>query len=109
MAGVARPVTVRSGELRRGKARRCEAIAFQKKHRKEKLFLRKKVQQNILEHLKTHGSISQLEALKLYGSMRLAAVIIRLRERYKIKTIMQTDPTTGSQFARYFYEGEKVN
>lgn len=71
--------------------------------------MRKEVQKSILEHLKTHGSISQLEALKLYGSMRLAAVIIRLRERYNIKTVMQTDPTTGSQFARYFYEGEKVN
>lgn len=77
------------------------------RNEKEKLSLRKKVQQNILKHLQTKGSISQLEALKLYGSMRLAAVIIRLRERYKIKTIMQTDPATGASFARYYYEGER--
>ena len=69
--------------------------------------MRKHVQQEILEHLKTHGSISQLEALKLYGSMRLAAVIIRLREKYNITTIMQTDPNTGSQYARYFFKGER--
>lgn len=69
--------------------------------------MRKEVQRQVLEHLQTYGSITQLEAFRCYQSMRLAAVIIRLRERYKIKTVMQTDPMTGSQFARYFYEGEK--
>lgn len=69
--------------------------------------MRKQVQSQILEHLKKHGSISQIEALNLYSSMRLAAVIIRLRERHNIKTVMQTDPNTGSQYARYYYEGEK--
>lgn len=70
--------------------------------------MRKEVQRQVLEHLQRYGSITQLEAFQRYQSMRLAAVIIRLRERYKIKTVMQTDPATGSQFARYFYEGEKV-
>ena len=69
--------------------------------------MRKEVQKQVLEHLQTHGSITQLEAFTKYKAMRLAAIIIRLRERYNITTIMETDPNTGSQYARYYYKGIK--
>lgn len=69
--------------------------------------MRKEVQKNIIDHLMKYGSITQLEAFQKYRSLRLAAVIIRLRERYNITTIMETDPNTGSQYARYIYKGEK--
>jgi len=69
--------------------------------------MRKEVQKQVLEHLQTKGNISQLEALKLYQCMRLAAVIIRLRKRFEIKTVMETNPATGSQYARYYYKGVK--
>ena len=69
--------------------------------------MRKEVQKQVLEHLQTHGSITQLEAFTKYKAMRLAAIIIRLRQRYNITTIMETDPATGSQYARYYYKGIK--
>ena len=49
-----------------------------------------KVTQNqmILEYLQTHESISQLEAMELFGIMRLGARIHNLRdEGYKIQTL----------------------
>jgi len=42
----------------------------------------------ILNHLKTKGSITQLEASKLYGCLRLSSTIFVLRSRnYNIKTV----------------------
>lgn len=69
--------------------------------------MRKEVQKQVLEHLKTHGSITPLEAFTNYKAMRLAAIIIRLRKMYDIQTQMETDPNTGSQYARYIYNGIK--
>ena len=42
----------------------------------------------VLEHLKTHGMITPLDALKLYGAFRLGAIIHTLRHEdgYSIKT-----------------------
>ena len=40
----------------------------------------------ILKHLKKFKKITPLEALKNYGSMRLGAVIFKLRKDYNIIT-----------------------
>ena len=45
--------------------------------------------QNILRHLISRGPLTPLDALKVYGCFRLAAVINRLRKRMRL----QTDPT----------------
>ena len=50
---------------------------------------RKKSQKdNVLEHLKQHGMITPLDALKFYGAFRLGAIIHTLRHEdgYNIKT-----------------------
>ena len=42
----------------------------------------------ILEHLKEHGTINPLQALELYGSFRLSARILDLRQDgHNIETI----------------------
>ena len=38
-------------------------------------------EQQVLNHLKAHGKISPLQALRSYSCLRLAAVIHRLRKR----------------------------
>lgn len=40
--------------------------------------------ERVLEHLKKHGSITQLEAAKKYGIYRLSEYIRQLRYDYKI-------------------------
>ena len=43
--------------------------------------------QAVLEHLQTHGSITSLEAIQLYGATRLSDIIFNLRKRgYQIIT-----------------------
>jgi hypothetical protein len=54
----------------------------------------------ILKHLKRHGSINPLTALRLYGSFRLAARIRELRNQgNQIKTNKEVQ--NGKSFARY--------
>ena len=53
----------------------------------------------ILDHLKRGQSITQIQALRLYGCMRLAARIIELREVYPIDTKIVY--SKGKRFARY--------
>ena len=54
----------------------------------------------ILRHLRIHGSITPLEALNLYGSMRLAARVGELRsEGYPIRTVLVEK--NGKRWARY--------
>lgn len=44
--------------------------------------------EKVLNHLKTHGSITSLEAIELYGATRLSAIIFTLRKQgYNIDTI----------------------
>ena len=55
---------------------------------------------NILHHLKTQGGLTPLEALKLYGCMRLAAVINVLKdEGHNIDSEMTE--YNGKRFATY--------
>jgi hypothetical protein len=53
----------------------------------------------ILKHLKSGKSITQMEALNLYGCMRLASRINDLREIYPIHTTMIYK--SGKKFASY--------
>jgi len=59
----------------------------------------------VLTWIKEVGPITPLEALKYFGSFRLAAIINKLRnENYRIRTeIVEED---GKHFAKYHYEGK---
>lgn len=58
--------------------------------------------ENILNHLKVYGTITPLEALDLYGSMRLGAVVFELKkEGHDIK--MRLNPY-GKHYAIYTME-----
>ncbi len=51
-------------------------------------------------HLITHGSITSLEAIKLYWATRLSATIFILKSRgYKIESIRETNGK--SRYVRY--------
>ena len=57
-------------------------------------------QDKVLTHLQTYGNITPLEALNLYGSFRLGALIFNLRkEGYEIETTIV--PKKG--YAKYIY------
>lgn len=58
--------------------------------------------EKILEHLLSGKSISPLEALNLYGSLRLGARIADIRkEGYIVYREMVTDAKTGKRYAQY--------
>lgn len=57
---------------------------------------------DVLQHLKKHNSITQIEALNLYGSLRLSAIIFELRKAgYKIKTRKESNSRNSGKHARY--------
>ena len=59
----------------------------------------------ILEHLKTNGSITPIDALMLFGCFRLGARIYDLREQgHAIETKRVTD-NKGKNYAEYTYRG----
>ena len=42
----------------------------------------------VLEHMREHGSITQLEATELFGATRLGAIVFNLRKRgHDIETV----------------------
>ena len=65
----------------------------------------------ILRHLKERGSITPLEALYLYGCMRLGARIWELRQAgHKIKKVMVSGKNRRGEsvtFAKYYMEAEE--
>lgn len=62
---------------------------------------------SILEHLKNIGSITPLEALKLYGCFRLGARCYDLKKMgFNIKTEIVKD--NGKHFAKYSLETQKI-
>ena len=66
-------------------------------------------QNRVLAHLKANKAITPLEALEFYGSMRLGAIIHKLRELYIIETEMVDDIDrfgNNVRYARYHYRGE---
>lgn len=57
--------------------------------------------EQVLTHIKRHGSINPLTAITAYGCMRLAARICDLRDAgYNIVTDM-VKTSEGKQYARY--------
>lgn len=63
----------------------------------------------ILEHLKSHKTITSWEAINLYRATRLSAIIFNLKKRYNIQTVMQMDVTENGRlyhYAEYVYLGE---
>lgn len=65
--------------------------------------------QIVLEHLRKHGSITQMEATNKYRMTRLGAVIFRLKEKgWIIKThiVKGINSVTGgrTQYAKYVLE-----
>ena len=64
----------------------------------------------ILDHLKAHRTITPLDALRLYGCMRLGARIWDLRRLgFKIRSEIVTDVNKNGEpvrFAKYTLEDE---
>ena len=62
--------------------------------------------QAVLDWLKTHASISSMEAIQSFGATRLSAIIFNLRSKgYNIETVMVDGRDRfGNQmkFARYY-------
>ena len=66
----------------------------------------------LIEHLKTKGSITSMEAFKLYGITRISSLIFSLRKQYDIETvIVNTTNRYGEHcnYGRFYYKGEKSN
>ena len=60
-------------------------------------------QDMVLNHLKEHGKITPLQALRTYGCLRLAAIVHRLRqEGHAIRTDWRQQG--GSRYACYRFE-----
>ena len=56
----------------------------------------------ILEHMRTGNSITPVEALNLYGSLRLGARIAEIRsDGYTIHMKLVKDEKTGKRYAQY--------
>jgi len=56
----------------------------------------------VLKHLQTRKSITQLEAANLYGAYRLASIIFNLREQgYNIVTINESKKDRNGNTCNY--------
>ena len=56
----------------------------------------------VLKHLQSGRELSQLEATKKYGVLRLGAIIFNLRkDGYKIITIREHKPNRYGNFSNY--------
>lgn len=68
----------------------------------------KPLAKSVLRHLRNRGSISPMEALAAYGTLRLSAVIHDLRcAGYEITTEMHRDEV-GHSYARYVMRRENT-
>ena len=65
----------------------------------------------ILDYLTKNGSITQLDAMRDLGIMRLGARVFDLKERgYNIQTVMVEDLNRfgePTRYARYYLKGDK--
>ena len=62
--------------------------------------------QSVLNHLREHGHINPMEALDLYASFRLGAIIFELRKEHYINTELINDKNRfgkAVQYAKYIY------
>lgn len=61
--------------------------------------------QQVLDHLKTNGTITSWEAITLFRATRLSGIIYSLRKSgYPITSTMETNG--DKHYARYTLEGE---
>ncbi len=63
-------------------------------------------EQKVLRHLKEFGTITPMEAIHQYSITRLAAIVLKLREKHLIDTDMQKSTNKFGEpcnFARYRY------
>lgn len=59
--------------------------------------------EEILNHLKSGKSLTQLEALNKFGCMRLASIVHRLKtEGHKIEMQMVYNAVSDKRFASYY-------
>ena len=65
----------------------------------------------IIDYLAKNGSITQLDAMRDLGIMRLGARVFDLKERgYNIQTVMVEDLNRfgePTRYARYYLKGDK--
>ena len=62
----------------------------------------------ILAHLRRRGSISPLEAMSTYGTMRLAAQIFDLREAgFNIRSVEKT-AEDKHKYTRYYFVADEL-
>ena len=65
----------------------------------------------VLEHLKTYGALTSMEAFELYGATRLAAIVHEFRkmgydiETHELTTKNRYGETT--QYAKYVFNGKE--
>ena len=63
----------------------------------------------VLAHLKQGKTISQAEAIDLFGCYRLSAVILKLRDAgYDIVTHRERNSKRTGTYARYEYRGVEL-
>lgn len=69
--------------------------------------------QAVLEWLKTHASISSMEAIENFGATRLSAIIFNLRKRgHTIETVMVDGRDrfgNSVRYARYYLRDSPVD
>lgn len=62
----------------------------------------------VREHLLSGKSLTPLEALRLYGCMRLAAIVLRLRKKERLNIVCEmmseTTDEGAKQWARYYLD-----
>lgn len=63
--------------------------------------------QAVLDHLREHGSITSMEAMELFGTTRLSAIIYNLRKRgHDIEAVTEGGMDRfghAANYARYVY------
>ena len=65
--------------------------------------------QQVLDHLPQGETISQAEAIDLFGCYRLSAVILKLRDAgYDIVTHRERNSKRTGTYARYEYRGVEL-
>ena len=64
----------------------------------------------LLEHMRTKGGITSMEAFELYGITRISSLIFSLRKNYDIETVMISTTNRFGEpchYGKFFYRGEK--
>jgi hypothetical protein len=60
--------------------------------------------QRILNYLLTGKSLTQLQALNMFGCLRLGAIVFNIRKEYYVKTDRIRNKTNGGSHGKYTME-----